>query len=326
MTLKRVLFHRAYHGFTGGHLKFWDYYNHVRGSGDHQAAIAFSDDSLWDSSNPWVAERATVLPNWRAEDADILFLAGTDWLVMDEGQRQHPPRPVINFIQGVRHARPGDVRHAFLAHPAIRICASDEIASALRALGTVRGPIHTIVYGLDWRSFPEPLPDQGRRLDLAIVGSKQPAMGQRVYEHFERQRSQGTVPANTAIELVNTTVARPAFLDVLRQARVTAFLPSWEEGFFLPALEAMALGSVVVCPDCIGNRSFCLPDENCLRPAYTEAALITATEQALQLSAERRAQIHAAARSMAARHSIDVERQRFLTILRGAEETWREIV
>ncbi len=109
----------------------------------------FPPDSVWDNSNPWMAERARRCRNWRAEDADILFLAGTDWLVMDEGQRQHPPRPVINFIQGVRHARPGDVRHQFLRHPAIRICASDEIAAALRDLGTVRGPIHTIVYGLD---------------------------------------------------------------------------------------------------------------------------------------------------------------------------------
>ena len=63
-------------------------------------------------------------------------------------------------------------------------------------------------------------------------------------------------------------VPRDEFLDAMRRARVTLFLPNEEEGFYLPALEGMALGTIVVCPDCVGNRSFCLPGVNAFRPDY----------------------------------------------------------
>ena len=41
-------------------------------------------------------------------------------------------------------------------------------------------------------------------------------------------------------------------------------LPRAEEGFYLPALEAMASGCLVVTLDCIGNRGFRRHDDNCL--------------------------------------------------------------
>ena len=44
----------------------------------------------------------------------------------------------------------------------------------------------------------------------------------------------------------------------MARARVTVLVPNPKEGFYLPALEAMALGTIVVCPDCVGNRSFCV--------------------------------------------------------------------
>jgi glycosyltransferase involved in cell wall biosynthesis len=54
-------------------------------------------------------------------------------------------------------------------------------------------------------------------------------------------------------------------LNWINQAKITVFLPYRDiEGFYMPALEGMALGTLVVCPDCIGNRSFCLPGYNSL--------------------------------------------------------------
>ncbi len=46
----------------------------------------------------------------------------------------------------------------------------------------------------------------------------------------------------------------------------------------------MALQSVVVCPDVVGNRSFCIDGVNCFRPAFEEEALLAATETALGLA------------------------------------------
>ncbi|MGL4499823.1 MAG: hypothetical protein ACRCU2_12230 [Planktothrix sp.] len=46
----------------------------------------------------------------------------------------------------------------------------------------------------------------------------------------------------------------------------------------------MAVGTLVICPDCIGNRSFCLPGYNCWRPDYTVESLLRTIQQALQYS------------------------------------------
>ena len=58
------------------------------------------------------------------------------------------------------------------------------------------------------------------------------------------------------------------------RARVTVLVPNPKEGFYLPAVEAMAAGTLVVCPDCVGNRAFCLDEVNCLRPAREEDAIV----------------------------------------------------
>ncbi|MGL5135262.1 MAG: hypothetical protein ACRC78_22250 [Planktothrix sp.] len=44
------------------------------------------------------------------------------------------------------------------------------------------------------------------------------------------------------------------------------------------------MGTLVICPDCIGNRSFCLPGYNCFRPDYTVESLLRTIQQALQYS------------------------------------------
>jgi glycosyltransferase involved in cell wall biosynthesis len=54
----------------------------------------------------------------------------------------------------------------------------------------------------------------------------------------------------------------------MNRADIVVTLPFPVEGFYLPALEAMAMGKALVCPDCIGNRSFCQHEINCLMPAF----------------------------------------------------------
>ncbi len=99
-------------------------------------------------------------------------------------------------------------------------------------------------------------------------------------------------------------------------------LPNATEGFYLPALEAMALGTLVICPDCVGNRSFCIPDENCLRPTYDEPAIVAAVRAALALPAATTNAMLAAARATAQRHSIQTERAAFLAVLNDLAQIW----
>ena len=116
---------------------------------------------------------------------------------------------------------------------------------------------------------------------------------------------------------------RQETIDAINEARVTLFLPNPTEGFYLPAIEGMALRSVVVCPDVIGNRTFCLPDRNCYFPDFTEGSILEATEAALALTGSGRERLLAAGVSTASEHSLTQERLAFYEVLDNLDELWR---
>jgi GT2 family glycosyltransferase/glycosyltransferase involved in cell wall biosynthesis len=65
---------------------------------------------------------------------------------------------------------------------------------------------------------------------------------------------------------------------------------STHEGFCLPALEAMASGTAVVCTDAHGNRDFCRDEDNCLMPAPTAVAVADALRRVID-DADLRAEL-----------------------------------
>lgn len=312
---RTVLFYRDFQGFTGGHLKVWHYFNHVQYSPQYQAHIAFSAATHWDDSNPWLALRGQALPTWQPERADVLFIAGMDWGILSPAQRQVPPRPVINLIQHVRHADPEQALYAYLEHRAIRICVSAPVAQALQASSRVNGPILTINNGLDCGEFPPVVADwAARQIDLLIVGIKQPALALDISQHLQG------LPQR--IEVLTTPIARADFLQRLGNSKIALLLPHVTEGFYLPALEGFALGTLVICPDCVGNRSFCRPAENCLQPPYSITSLVAALHHALHMTAEQRCAMQQAAQRTAQQHSLAQERQAFLEILHDIDAIW----
>ena len=86
-----VLFHRDFQRFTGGHLKVWDYFNHVAASPNYEARISFTASSKWDRTNPWFSARDRLV-DWNLKKADVLFLAGMDWRALSEPAGQQPLR------------------------------------------------------------------------------------------------------------------------------------------------------------------------------------------------------------------------------------------
>ena len=116
---------------------------------------------------------------------------------------------------------------------------------------------------------------------------------------------------------------RPDFLQEIGNAKVTVFVPNPTEGFYLPALEGMALGTAVVCPDCVGNRAFCLPGRNCFRPGFRIDEIVQAALAALDLGeAERRLLLDSAFRT-ATEHDLSKERRAFYHVLRNLDTLWQ---
>jgi len=147
----------------------------------YEPRIALSPNSRWDGSNPWRGEQDAASSVFDPSDADILFLAGMDWLVLAEEERMNPPKPAIDLIQHVRHASLSDSLHRVLDYPALRICVSPAVADAIRATGRANGPIVTIANGIDLGRLAI-LRRRRRRLArqtlprLMVVGIKQPGL------------------------------------------------------------------------------------------------------------------------------------------------------
>lgn len=312
--MKEVLFFRHFRRFTGGHLKVWDYFNHVMHSSNHVPRICFSKESVWDERNPWHGRRHYVVETGMPARGNILFLGALDWLNVPEDQRDASKVPIINFIQHLRHSWPEDPRYTFLRYRAIRICVSEEVAATLRETRRVEGPLYVIPNAIDPKLLPQPIPFFDKDIDILIVANKQPTMGRLLGWRLWRP--------GRRIRLLRRQLVRREFLHLLNRAKTTVFLPNRAEGHYLPALEGMALGTIVVCPDCIGNRSFCRPDWNCFRPEYTLGAIVAAAEAAARpCPAELEFRL-ANARETVARHDLVMERSAFLGILESVDQLW----
>ncbi len=311
-----VLFHRNHPRFSGGALKVWDYFNHILAFPGYSAYVRFGPSTAWDEGNPWMAARDRVLGPDDRVDADMHFLAGIDWLRLEESERPDSPRPIINYLAHVLHACPDDHlgRYAFLSNKAIRICMSEQIEEAVLATGRVRGPTFTIPGSIDLQEVTGGRDGRERDLDLLVVANKRPRLGRRVALRMRRP--------GRRVELIDNLVPRRDVLDAISRARVTVFLPNRKEGFFLPALEGMALGTVVVCPDCIGNRSFCLDGETCLRPDYSEDKIVAAAEGALAEASALGRMLEAGART-AREHDLNDERTKFHDIITRVDALWQ---
>jgi len=319
----KVLFHRDFQGFTGGHLKVWDYFNHTFASDNYLPYVNFSPNSLWNCANPWQSFSEQIVQDLAGFQSDVLFLAGLDWLQIPIAERYAPRLPVINLIQGFRHADPLHKCYEFLQYPAIRICVSQEIQTAIDRTGKLRGKTLVIPNGIDLAKFGEYRNywERDRRpADVTIVATKQPQLGGELAEELQK------IHPHLQIKLLSQRLPRHEFIHCLGSSRVTVFLPLAQEGFYLPALEGMAAGTLVVCPDCVGNRSFCLDTWNCWRPEYKLKSILQMIDYVLRTPESEKQQIHDNAQLTVAKHDLIAERQAFLKILTNVEQLWQEVL
>ena len=323
---RSVWFYRDYARLFGGHVKHAHYFDHVRRMPGFAPRITFreapaNDTLARERRELWPAGDGTLAAGWEPADGDVLFLAGFDWRYLAASGLDGLPNPRINFVQHVRHAHDGTERHRYLSERAIRICVSQEVADAITATGRTNGPVLTIPNGIDVPPF-EPVRDgspaafEARPSAVTIAGYKRPDLARSLAARLEAE--------GVEHRLLTGFLDRGAFFERLAGSRVAVCLPNAEEGFYLPALEAMALGCLVVTLDCIGNRGFCRHERTCLLAEPDSDSLGRAAMRALAMSASERGGMHRQARAVAARHSLEAERARFHAVLGDVDRLWRD--
>ncbi len=329
MQKRRVLFHRSwtqYNGGTsGGHLKTRDAFEHIKSSDFFVPHVYFGPETIWHDNpgNYWLPYRNDALKEWIIKPTDILFFAGHDWKILPPEVAASPPVPVINIAQP-RHTRPDDPRHKFLQYPAIRIAKSSEGKKILEDFG-VNGPVYLIPDAIDFSKLPQP--NLNPDLDLLIVGLKNPELAGRIKKRLDRKNFWRFNRWKIAVQIPPKLPTRQDFLNLMNRAKIVVFLPldaeRGAEGFYLPALEAMAMNKLVVCPYAVGNTDFCIPNVTCLQPEYTERSLFEAALKALRMNPVEKEQMIKAGRSISANHEIQKEKESLLKLLHQADEIWK---
>ena len=189
--------------------------------------------------------------------------------------------------------------------PALRICVSAPVQEALQATGRVNGPIECIPNGLDIEALATQRQSEHNG-KILVDGTKNAQLAASIGEALARH--------GAAYEVLTKRLPRPGYLRHLSGFSAAVLLPLPYEGFYLPALEAMALGVPLVIPPCTGTRDFCIPDKTCLSPDRAPDALAEAATQLLA-NPERAEVLRRGGYDMATRHSLKQERQALFDIL-----------
>ena len=304
--MKTVLFIRHYLGLSGGHLKILHYVEHVQASTFAKPRILMAAGSVRDDSNIFLRYPDLVVDAPVAHD--LLVLDGLDWPIAQELGLLDTGVPILNFIQGRRHAMPDNPRFQWLDRPATRVCVGQEVAELILSTGKVNGPVHVITNGID------PLdhicrPFSHRTRDVLVAGIKDPTLALAV----EAMLSGLGIEAEALTDLL----PREEYLARVAESKIAILLPrAYGEGSYLPALEAMTLDVAVVCPDTPGIHSYCHRDVTALLPPRNVDALAGAARRILE-DEDLSARLRANGRLMAGRHTLERERLAFLPILAG---------
>ena len=269
MTRRRMLFVRDFQMYSGGHGKVFDWFRHVGSHPGWSSALWLTPRSRRGVGNPWVDAGIEPLSGERCpvECFDALFLAGMDW----EWVQPLPGQPVINLIQSLRHADALDPRFPYLRNPALRIAVSREIARLVTKVGCSPPQVEVVPAAIDVSALRAQAlrARQVPGLPNAFVdGTKDVALGQAVANLLERNG----VPCTCIV----TPIPRHTYLGRLARATVAILLPAAREGFYLPAMEAMAMGVPVVTCDAGGNREYLRPGVNALVVAREATAMADA--------------------------------------------------
>ena len=299
----RLLLVRHFRRPTGGNIKLRDYFLHAAAHPAIEADMWFAsggqsaEDDIWSEVDPRHQVRDPSVADYR-----FVCVNGKDWplLPADTGSTG-----IIHFVQ---HAGYLDdpVLRGYLARPAHRVCTTPALRDAIAPVAN--GLVTLVPIGVANGFFARA--GQPRDVKVTIVGTKQPAFAA---ELAERLRALGLAP----VLVGEGWLAHSEMQALFRSTEILVTLPLPTEGFFLPALEGMAAGCVVITNDAVGNRGHCVPGETCLQPPRGDVeAHVAAIVEALG-NGDLRRRLVEGGRLAAAPHTMAAERAAFHVFLNG---------
>ena len=223
-----------------------------------------------------------------------------------------PHERVIHIVQNVRHGNPkwvGGYAARLLARPLSRIMITDEVDQACRPYLNSESLTETVLEGHAWEYFSK---------KRTRVFSSPIRVGYTTWKSRVGLRTEIELENDERFEFrsIRSTVAWDELRELYHWCDIFLSTPGPEQGFYLPGLEAMAAGSLVITSDAGGNRAYCRFGDNCLlvpmedQHAYSEALKTMASWSDQMIETMRNA-----AYDILPRHTLAAERDGFRAFL-----------
>lgn len=217
------------------------------------------------------------------------------------------PERVIHIVQNVRHVTPS-WRNGYalrlLTRPLARISINDVVAQAIDPWLDPRAIHEVIPIGHEIGYFtPQQKPARHRPLRVAHTSWKSD-LGFRVQSATAADRFE--------FRAISHSADWSELRDLYHWADVFLCTPGPEEGFYMPGLEAMESGCIVISPDVGGNMAYCRPGENCLLVDFEDVAgYVSALEAVVAMSDDQVQEFRRAASDVVGSFDLASERRLF---------------
>lgn len=308
---------------VGGVVKIMDYANHALAAG---MDVSLWCPRRWEEDLPLFRierfadldprrEHVTVTRDERLSigPRDLVFVSLPD--NFEVAYRSLPrgmaPERIIHIIQNVRHVTPtwrAGYPLRLLTRPAARISTNDIVRDAVAPFVDDRGVHEVIPLGHDLGYFRKDR-DGGIHRPVRVAHTAWKSdIGDRVADRVPDDRF--------TFRAIRDSVPWSDLRELYHWADVFLCAPNLEEGFYMPGLEAMEAGCLVVTPDVGGNMAYCRPDENCLLVGYEDVDdYVAALDEVTGWDDNRRAQVRDAGYASTAPFNLDDERTAFGSFL-----------
>ncbi len=304
---------------VGGVVKVFDYVNHARSLGyepvicspePYKPDLPLFRIPRFSSISPENGIRFTDLEKVAIGPHDLAFLSWPTHYEIAETRmsRWTHHEQVIFIVQNVRWANPnwiGGYALRLLTRPMARIMTNDVVLEAVRPYLNETSMTDVILLGND-SAFFEKQRTGGLSFPLKVgYTTWKSGVGDEVARLLAKD-------AGFEFRAIRNPVGWQELRDLYHWSDVFLATPLAEEGFYMPGLEAMASGAVVISPDAGGNRAYCEFGKNCVGVGLEDAEGYAEALKNLRsggVGAVER--LRAAGYETVGRHTLEHERVRF---------------
>jgi hypothetical protein len=304
---------------VGGVIKIFDYVNHALSLG-YEPVIACPESfkpglplfgiSRFSHISPENGFLFTDLEKVTVGPHDLAFLSWPTHYEIVEPRLSRWTRheQVIFIVQNVRHANPtftNGYALRLLSRPMARIMTNDVVLEAVRPYLNETSMTEVIQLGNESSFFAKER--AGGFGDPVRVGYTTWKSG--VGDQVARMLSDDP---GFKFRAIRDPVGWKELRDLYQWSDVFLATPLVEEGFYMPGLEAMAAGAVVISSDAGGNRAYCRFGENSIEVGFEDAkGYVGALEELRDGGAEPIERLRRAGYEAVGRHTLEHERERF---------------